>query len=1123
MQKKSKQDKMTCLLVSGIRKLFLKKHSMLLVALCFGVTTSIYSQQSKVSGIVYDDATGETLPGVNVIVDGLKIGTVTDQNGKFTLNIGNPKAVLITSYIGFTTIKTPVEGKSNLVIKMQSTLKKLDDVVVIGYGTARRKDLTGSVGSADIEALKKAPVSSFDQALGGRIAGVNVTSNDGQPGAAAQITIRGSSVSQDPSPLYVVDGFPIENMDINSINPNDIESIDVLKDASSIAIYGARGANGVIIITTKQPIISAPKINYSYSDGYQMPVKTVKTMSPYEYVKLQLELDSLTGPTSNRFHNLYLDPTNGVTLDSYKNNPGNDWQKLLLQTGRIQNHYLSISGGNADTKYTASGSYYDQKGIITNTGLTRYTGTLNLDQKISKNLKANLNVKYSASTAYGTVPSSGNGGGVVQAMWQFRPVPGVGKSNFVNSVIDSTAMNDFLNGTLTSIGDNLVNPLVQAQNEYRKNIQTSTNIGGYLEYSFLKNFKLKISGSYGGNGQDYETFYNSKTQQGLLYTSSTGSVANTNGINGSVSNTTNQSFLNEDILTFNSKIGKNNTLIALVGFTYQYNQWYATGFKSTNAPQSTESYGIYNLASGIASVPSFIGSLSQIYSFLSRINYSIDNKYLFTLSARSDGSSKFTPGKQWGYFPSGAFAWRFTQEPFLKSITDVLNDGKLRMSYGSVGNNKVGDFSYMTWAGGPVVGQGYAFNNTYLQGGGLTPFFYGNDNLTWETTNEFDLGLSLNFFNSRVSIEADYYNKKTTNFLQSVTLPALAGYTNGLNQQYQNTGAVSNEGFELSINTVNINTKDFRWSTNFNISFNTNKILNFYKGKEFITTNWGLGASPAWIAKVGGPISEFYGYQFDGLYQYADFNKLSNGNYSLKSGVPTYAPNVQPGDPKYRDINGDGVVDVNDQTTLGSPLPIHTGGFSNSFTYKNFTLDLFMQWSYGNKVLNANRIAFESTGSYFTYGNQFATYANRWSPTNQDTDIPAARVTNPKGDAGSTISRPSSRIIEDGSFLRFKTVSFSYSIPKKIIQKLSIANFTIFMNAQNLFTLTKYSGIDPEVSSYRMGGSAISPIAGSGNTSSGVGFIYIQPSAGTPSLAQGYDYTPYPRAITFTYGFKVTF
>ena len=405
------------------------------------------------------------------------------------------------------------------------------------------------------------------------------------------------------------------------------------------------------------------------------------------------------------------------------------------------------------------------------------------------------------------------------------------------------------------------------------------------------------------------------------------------------------------------------------------------------------------------------------------------------------------------------------------------------------------------------------------------PFFYGNDNLTWETTKELDLGLNLTFWNGRLNFEADYYKKLTTDFLLSVPLPYMAGYSNGRNEQYQNTGSISNKGFEFTLHTVNIKTKKFEWSSNFNISFNQNKILNFFDGKESISTSWGLyGSAPAWITRVNGSISEFYGYHFDGLYQYSDFNELANGSYILKSGVPTYATTVQPGDAKYKDLNEDGVIDDKDQSSIGSALPIHFGGFTNTFAYKNFSIDVFFQWSYGNKLLNANRAVFETSGSYNRFGNQFASYDNRWRPDNQNTDIPKARTINPKGDAGTTSTRPSSRFVEDGSYLRLKTVALNYSFPRKIIDKLRLKDLTLFANAQNLYTLTNYSGMDPEVSSYRSGNSSNNPtVPNTGNTASGVGFVYIQPSAGTPVLAQGYDYTPYPRAVTVNYGIKVTF
>lgn len=1086
------------------------------------------AQTSKqtITGTVVD-AKGGTLPGVNVVVQGTKTGTTTDANGAFSLAVPSEKSILLFSSIGFEKKAVQVGNKKSLMVTLTEDQSSLDEVVVVGYGEVRKKDLTGSVGKVNVEDMQRAPVPSYDQALAGRVAGVVVTSGDGQPGTTAQIVIRGSSVSQDASPLYVIDGFPIENMDINSLNPNDIESLEVLKDASSIAIYGARGANGVILITTKRGKAGPVRITYNMSMGVQRDTRRMKMMSPYEFVKLQLELDSITNTPAvpfNRFRAIYLgtDPNN--TLESYRNVAGSDWQDLVLRQGSQATHSINLSGGNADTRFSLSGSIFDQKGIILNTGLKRYEGRFSIDQHIRSALKMGLSVSYANTSTYGTTPAGGNGGGVVQGMWQYRPVSGLGNQDLAAALIDSIAFQDFNSGNSTaSLGDNLINPLLQAQNEYRNNITNTANLNAYLEYTFLKHFKLKVSGGFNGTQLRQETFYNSQTIQGNTFRNSAGGIANANGINGGYTNVITGNWLNENILSYRNRFGKNHSVDALVGYTYQYAKSSTFGFRAINIPPATEYLGIISLNTGTATTPTTGGLQWQLYSFLARANYAYKNRYLFTFSARSDGSSRFTPGKQWGYFPSGAFAWRFADEPFLKKANSVLSDGKLRVSYGSVGNNKVGDFSYLSQYGSLNTGHGYPFNNNYSLG--IVPFFYGNDNLTWETTNEVDLGINLGFFNNRIEIEADYYDRRTRNFLLGVPLPFLAGYSNGANSQYQNTGNLRNSGVEFTLQTTNVQRKNFSWTTNFNISFNRSEILNYYNGLDSRLTAWGLpGGASAWVSKTGGPISQFYGYKWGGVYQFDDFDRLANGQYLLKNGVPTYSANVQPGDPRYVDLNGDGLVDANDQTTLGSPLPLHTGGFSNNFTYKNLSLNIFAQWSYGNKVLNANRIAFESTGGYFLNGNQFASYADRWTPSNPTNDIPRARY-NLKGDAGSTNPRPSSRVIEDGSFLRLKTVQLTYNLPAAVAKKISANSIRVFGSAQNLFTWTRYSGVDPEVSTFRSPNPANSPIGGTGVNASttGTGYTYIQPSSGYAVLAQGYDFTPYPRAITLTAGATITF
>ena len=913
-----------------------------------------------ITGIVKDQ-NGSPLIGSTIKIKGTNSSTLTDKEGKFSLKTNKPLVDLTFTHVSYSSVEqNAMISTESLSITMYETSSKLDEVIVVGYGSVKKRDLTGSVGKVNMEDFHKAPVSSFDQALQGRVAGVVVSSNDGQPGAGSSISIRGTSFTQDASPLYVVDGFPIENMNINSINPADIESLEVLKDASSIAIYGSRASNGVIMITTRKGKASTPIVSYSFSSGLQRATKTIPVLNPYEFVKLQLELDSTAStPTLpiTRYHDIYLNPSLGIGLDYYKNVKGFDWQKLLLRDGSIQTHDLNISGGNGDTRYSISASAFKQDGIIINTGLKRYSGRFTLDMKLAKNLAWGLNTSFTNSLSNGTVPSSGNGGGVVQSMWQYRPVAGLKNSqDLINNLIDSTPMQDFLNGT-GSIGDNQINPLMQAQNEFRQSRKNDATINSFLEYTLFKNIKLRVTGGYTALDLKHSTFYNSSTQQGNLFVNAAGGVANQNGINGGIQNVLTQNLLNENTLSYNGRIDNNHIINFITGFTYQYGQSENYGFTANNIAPSQQ-YLVIDNALSAGTPSSIVGGKqhNQLYSFLARGNYILDQKYLFTATVRSDGSSKFGVGHQWGYFPSAAVAWRFTEESWLKKIIHgVVTNGKLRASYGTVGNNRVPDVNY-AWAGSLSPSNGYAISSGQFLPGNV-PVFYASPNLTWETTKEFDLGITTSLLKDRVSIEADYYDKRTSNFLMNVTLPSFGGYNDV--QQYQNTGVVGNKGFEFSITTENILTPTFSWQTNFNISFNQNKILSFYNNVTSIGANWGLnGASQAWIAKVGGPVSQFFGYQAAGLYQYQDFNRLANGTYVLKPSIPTYSPNIQPGDQKYADLNHDGIIDGNDETTLGTNLPIHTGGISNNFRYKNFSLNIFLQWSYGGKVLNANKVAF---------------------------------------------------------------------------------------------------------------------------------------------------------------------
>ncbi len=851
-------------------------------------------------------------------------------------------------------------------------------------------------------------------------------------------------------------------------------------------------------------------------------------MNAYEFVKLQLELDSLAGTAgvpSRRFHDIYLDPAKGIDLESYRTAKTLDWQDMLLQTGAVQIHSVSLSGGNADTRYSLSGGFYNQRGIILNTGMKRYDGRFSLDQKLGKNLRGGVSASFSSTPAYGTVAATTNNGGVVQGMWQYRPTTGLSNQDVANNLFDSTAMLEFYNGNSSvSLGDNLINPLKQAENEHRKTTTNTGFVNAYLDYAFLRKFRVRLTGGYNSTTVSLEQFYNSQTQQGNLFKNAAGATPNTAGINGSIATSLAQSYSTSNTITYNNTFSKNHNVDGLAGFEYQYAQQQSTSLRSVNIPQASEYLGILALGSGTPAQASRGRTHNQTASFFGRVNYNFARKYYLTGALRTDGSSRFAAGNQWGYFPSGGAAWTFSEEKFMQKLKPIISYAKLRVSYGSTGNNRVGDFSYSAQLTGITNNSGYAWNNVAV--GGIMPFFYGNSALTWEKTTGFDYGLNLEFLQGRISVDAVYYRKKTTDFLMGVRLPFSAGYPNGANSQYQNTGAIANNGFEFTLNTTNVKTKNFSWNSNFNISTNRSQILDFYSGLESIQTAWGLsGNANAWISKVGGPLSQFYGFQWGGVYQFSDFDQLANGNYQVKPNVPTYSANVRPGDPKYVDLNNDGVVDANDRTTLGSPLPIHTGGFSNNFTYKNWSLNVFAQWSYGNEILNANRVVFESTGGYNLNFNQFASYANRWTPNNPTNDIPAARF-NMKGDVGSASPRVSSRIIEDGSFLRLKTVSLGYNLPASALKKIHMSNLRLHVSAQNLLTLTRYTGQDPEVNTYRASNPANSPFGGTfvgSSTSGGAGYTFVQPSSGYTALAGGYDYTPYPRAFVLTFGLNANF
>nr|WP_294870912.1 TonB-dependent receptor [uncultured Pedobacter sp.] len=1020
------------------------------------------AQSKNISGKV-TSSDNEPLFGVTVFEKGTKTGATTDADGKFVITVSNANATLSFRYVGYQSRDIPLNGKNVINLALKSLDNALNEIVVIGYGATARKDLTGSVGQVKMDEFEKAPVKSFDEALAGRVAGVQVSGADGQPGSINNIVIRGAgSITQDTSPLYVVDGFPLEDANNNSINPADIASIDILKDASATAIYGARGANGVIIITTKRGNIGEPVIAYNGYYGFQKNTKTIDLMSPYEFVKYQLELDPVNTNTT------YL--ADGKTLDDYKNVKGINFQDQIYRNAPMQSHDISIRGGSDKTRYSISGNIIGQDGVVLNSDFRRYQGRITLDQNVNQKLKIGVNLNYSYSASNGSIvnaasPIQSASTNLLYAVWGYRPVSG-NDNNLDDELFDPGF--DY-----NVIADYRVNPVISAKNELRRRLITGLIANGYAEYKIIPSLTLRVTGGITNNMQRDEAFNNSQTQLG--------NPRNSSGVNGSVYYNPSTIWLNENTLSYKRVFNKVHDFTILAGYTMQGNKTGRNGFAALNVPN--ESLGL----DGLDESPSLIGtSLSSrwgLLSYLGRINYTYKSKYYFTASFRSDGSSKFAQGKRWGYFPSGALSWRMSAEEFMKKLTFV-SDAKLRLSYGETGNNRVADFSYLDQITQPNSA-GYSYGNGSPSKGAILSAF-GNANLKWETTKQVNIGYDLSLFKQRVNLTLDIYRKTTHDLLLQALLP----YTTGLSDAYKNVGKMQNQGLEISLNTVNIHGKEFNWSSSFNISFNRNKVLALSENqtslKSPVSFDQKWNALSPYIALLGQPVGQFYGAIWDGVYQYEDFDKSPQGVYTLKDNIPRNGnPTVQPGDIKYKDLDGDGNVNANDFTVIGRGLPKHTGGLSNNFSYKGFDLNVFLQWSYGNDIINANRMLFDGNGKQSRFFNQYASYANRWQPDNPSNTLFRT--------GGQGPFYYSSRVVEDGSYLRLKTISLGYNFPARIFQKAQFKSLRIYASAQNIATWTNYSGPDPEVS--------------------------VRNSTLTP----GFDFSAYPRASTLVFGLNLSF
>ena len=1012
-----------------------KRGYITLLALLVSIIT--FAQGVTIKGTVLDE-NQEPLIGATVQVKGETTGAAADLDGNFTLK-AKKNATLVVSYIGYLTQEVRLQGKTQITVQLTPDSKTLDEVVVVGYGTMKKSDLTGSVASVAAKDIEGYQTSSIAGALGGQIAGVQITSTDGTPGAGFNISIRGvGTLTGDASPLYIVDGFEVSSID--HLSGSDIESVEVLKDASSSAIYGARAANGVVLITTKSAKVGKTTISYNGSATYRKISKTLDLLSPYEFVRLQGEVNSNYSSTYFKEG----EDEDGVpykyqTLDDYIGVVGVDWQGETFNPTWSQDHNVTIMGGTDNTKYNGSLSRYVENGIFKNSGFDRTTAKFRLDQKINKKLSFNLTVNYAMTNRQG-VGTSGDSGrfNMLAQILSARPTGGLKMTN--EELLDAA-----IDPEMLSSGESLaqVNPVKQAESVTNDKRAEMWSANASVNWQIVKGLTFKTSGSYNTTNNRTDIFYKDGSKE---------AYRNGEKPYGRTQMGRDVRWTNTNTLTWKDKVKKHNYDVMLAHEVSFRSSEYLLG-EAMDFP--FDNLGNDNL--GLGATPSKVNTNyydKTLLSFFARANYNYDNRYLLTATVRTDGSTVFSNKNKWGFFPSFSAAWRVSEEAFMKDLR-WLSNFKVRFGWGIVGNDRISNYLSMDLYADSKFGIG---NNTVTV---LTPKQLKNSNLKWEGSSSVNLGLDLGFFENRLNVTADFFIKNTKDLLLAQSLAQATGFSS----QWQNIGKIQNKGIELSLSSTNIQTKAFTWNTSFNISFIRNELKALADGASHMYARSGFDSNFTgydYIAKVGESLGLIYGYEFDGVYQNDDFYTDTNGNLILKPGITQnsrYSKDkvvgARPGVVKYKDIDGDGDITTNDRTVIGNAMPKWFGGITNTFEYKGIDLSFMFQFNYGNDVYNAPRLY--ATQSRSGRRNMLAEVADRWSPTNASSLVPAYD--------GYITNDVYSRFVEDGSFLRLKNLTLGYTLPKKWTGKFHASRLRVYVSGQNLFCLNNYSGYDPEVNS----------------------------------------------------------
>lgn len=987
-----------------------------------------FAQQRTVSGTVTSMTDQSPIPGVTVLVKGTTIGTITDLNGEYRINVPNENDVLVFSFVGFVSKEVPLEGRTTIDVGLVEDVRSLDEVVVVGYGSLRKSDVTGSLSVISTKEFEEQPVTRLDQVLQGRAAGVQVTQAGGAPGGESRIRIRGAnSVLGNNDPLYVVDGYV--GADFNMVNPNDIESLQVLKDAASTSIYGSRGANGVVIITTKSGSKGDLRVNYEGQLSLSEVIKQWDVLGASEFAAIANQRSEAMGTAP-----IYT-PDQIAEINA---NGGTDWQDLVFRESLGQQHQLSVSGGSENTTFMVSGNYLNQNGIIENTDFKRYIIRSNINSQLSERLSMRLNVSGTRIENHNTGLQSGTGNPVVQALaWAPTTQPYDENGNIV------------LSDPVGSVATNPMALLYDRANDNQRNI---ANIIGGVDY------QLPIEGL--SLGLQYAINY--VNAQGQNFNGPDASRGNPNASRSSSEQITLQS---TNSLSYNRTINEVHNINAVAVFETQ--QFTNNSFSATGNTLKFPVLGYYNLPlANSYSVGSGFTKWSLL-SYLGRVNYSFRDKYLVSASVRRDGSSKFAEGNRFSVFPSLAVGYVLSEEDFVKNL-DLFSMLKIRGSWGMTGSQAINPYATLSTYNSDVA---VAFDNNGITSG-IQLGNPGNPNLRWETTEQTDIGVEMGFFDGRLTVEADYFVKSTTDLLLNQNLPSYVGG----GTQTKNVGEIENKGFELALGAVILNSENLNWTSNFNFSTVKNQVVSLGGIAPRIGqgTNVGAGMSTTneFMLVPGASLGSYWGINYLGTWKPADQEEAKRYN-------------AVPGDSRYEDINNDGKITTDDFQIIGKGIPTTTGGWNNTLTYKDLTLNIFLQGVFGIDKLNYTRAAAMS-GSGDARQYILSDIRDRYIPgVNETSDIPAFSASN-------VVYLQSSRFIESGDYVRLKNVSLAYNLPASLITR---GNIRVFVSATNLFTITDYSGIDPESSNI---GSAT-------------------------DAAQGIDYGAYPNAKTYTAGINLTF